>query len=133
MPGVIGQQHLRATQQRPTNGHTLLLTAGQSLWPPGQQMTNAEHFNDAFLINNRRIAPGMMAPAKTQIGAHIHMRKKPRLLEDHPHMPPVGRDIDAPFAVKQSDAIQFNISFIGGHEAGDKFDDAGFARARRAI
>ena len=82
---------------------------------PVKQLFDPEHFDD--IIEFWRVGALFLSAPGTvfQIAPHIHVRKKPRVLEDITDLPILRRNLQPARAVEKRLAVQDNFPGVGGH------------------
>jgi hypothetical protein len=91
--GLVQQQHLRVLDQRPGEGHPLLLSSGELPGPGAlatRQLHQCQHLGSAlpdFLLRQP-----LLDQTEGDVGRHIEVGKQRVALENGIYRPPIGRD-----------------------------------------
>ena len=131
--GFVQQQDLWLIDQRPGDGHPLLLAAGKACDPPvgkAREHDHVQHPVDAFL--DLRLGDLALPQREGDVLKNVQMRKQSVFLEDRVDMPLMRRDIVDALAHKDDvplvgrleaadDAQGRRLAATGGAQQGDKF------------
>ncbi len=120
---LVEQQNLGVAGERAGEGHALALAAGQVVRPRVREVGDAEALEQL---------PHPLAPAERDVGADAHVREQGVLLEDEADRALLGRQVDAARAVEPRAVAQRDTALVRRHQAGDRAQHGGLARARGA-
>ena len=127
---LVQHQDAGAAHQDAGQGGALLLAAGQlGRTVPGHlfQTHGPQHIPAAGPAGGG-VFFGLQAAEDVLL--HRHVGEQGIVLEQQPHTPLLGRQVDAFFAVKQHPAVQHNAAPVGLDDAGDAAEGHAFAAAR---
>ena len=118
--GFVQQQDLGTVDQRPGDGHPLLLATGKGVCPPvfkALQTDGLQHLQDPlpdFLLRElrlplgvRRVWPALHPQAERDVFKDVQVREQGVLLEHRVDLPFVGRDIIDPHTVEEDVSRQW--------------------------
>jgi hypothetical protein len=98
---LVEQQDLRLEAERPGEGDTLLLTAGELVDHPVSKRLKLDHFQEVIdPLGNFVLRPLIDLQSVADVFRHRHMGKEGIILEADPRVPQIGRKIVDPLAVE---------------------------------
>ena len=130
---LVQKHQGRVGDQRPGQGHALLLSAGKFRRQTPVQTGHADHL-DAF---HDAAADLVLRPLGDLQGIgdifkHAHVRPDRVVLEDHAQSAAVGGNVDARGRIRHDGVVDGDSARIGGFKTGDQAEQYGFAAARRS-
>jgi len=93
--------------------------------------TRAGEVSDPEALEHARNRSPVARPER-DVPAHVQVREERVLLEDEPHAPPLGGQVDATSAIEPGLTPEGDEASLGAQEPGDRAEHAGLAGARRA-
>jgi hypothetical protein len=129
--GLVEQEEIGIHREGATEGHALLLPAGQLAGPPVGERPEPQAFQD---VAGAPPALGARAALKTipDVVRHGEMGKERIPLKDIAEPPPLGGHVDPGGAIEEDGAVDDDAPGVGTDETGQALQGEGLARARWA-
>ena len=122
--GLVQQNSLWLRGQDPGQGAPLLLPAGEL---PRLLVRHRLQLELMELFRYLSFPAGLVPHRRGDVLPHRHVGEQGILLEQVPHLPLLGRQVDFGSAVVESDAVQDDLSRIRRQDAGDALEGHGLA------
>ena len=130
---LVQKHQGRVGDQRPGQGHALLLPAGKFRRQTLLQTGHADHldgFHDA--VANLILRPFGDLQGIGDILEYTHVRPDRVILKDHTQAAAVGGDVDACGRIRHDGVVDGDSARVGGFKTGDQAQQNGLATTRRS-